>query len=47
MKKQAKKIAKDLTHYLFDYVGDLTTNEYDALVQAQKTLIRIANKSKY
>ena len=46
MKQQAKKIAKDLTHYLFDYIGDLTPNEYDSLVQAQKALIRIANKSK-
>ena len=45
MKEKAKKIAKDLTHYIFDYVGDLTPNEYDALVQAQKTLIKISKRS--
>lgn len=45
MKEKAKKIAKDLTHYLFDYVGDLTPNEYDSLVQAQKALIKISKRN--
>ena len=45
MKAKAKKIAKDLTHYLFDFVGDLTPNEYDALIQAQKALIKISKRN--
>lgn len=43
MKQQARKVARELSNYLFDYCGELAPGDYDVLTRAQKVLIKIIN----
>ena len=43
MKQRTKKVARELSNYLFDYCGELAPGDYDVLTRAQKVLIRVIN----